>query len=421
MQSMIEFDNVSKRYLIGAGGRSLRNALAGLTGRLMGRERAPVQQLWAVQDVSFNVHEGESVGILGHNGAGKTTALKLLAGITQPTKGSIRVGGRLGSLIELGAGFHPEMTGRENVYLNGVILGMTRKEVARQFDSIVEFAGIGAFIDTPVKRYSSGMYVRLAFAVAAHTDPRVLLVDEVLAVGDIAFRAKCYRRMAELRTNGTTVVLVSHDVHAIRDTCDRALLLWQGRLLQDGEPDAVISAYLARMQGVCTEPVAHAPNAPGSDRRSAFVAPQSTKAKIRQVIFRDGQGCPTTSVVSGQPLTVEVRFSIQEPVCQPIFRIDFYREGRLYTGFSTAYDQETLRPLTCDGQLGLLVPNLYMPCGVYSVSLVIADRYEYNLLDVHHHAYSVHVMRAPHSRGEVPLSHTWQRLDAEAASQDDAQ
>jgi energy-coupling factor transporter ATP-binding protein EcfA2 len=300
------------------------------------------------------------------------------------------------------------MTGRENVFLNGVILGMGRKEVARRFDSIVDFSGVGRFIDTPVKRYSSGMYVRLAFAVAAHVDPAVLLVDEVLAVGDVAFRAKCYRRMAELRRNGTTIVLVSHSIYAIRDTCDRALLLWHGQLLEDGQPDSVISSYLARMQADGIESGLYLL---GNLERSAHaeaIESTGTTAKIVEVVFRGNSGQPVKAVESGSPVTIEVRYSSLSSVGRPIFRIDFYREGNLYTGFSTAYDDEPLAPLMGDGEVSLQIRNTYLPPGVYSISVVIAEAYEFNLLDTHHQAYFLQILRSPNSRGDVPLPHTWQ-------------
>jgi lipopolysaccharide transport system ATP-binding protein len=233
---------------------------------------------WALDNVSFTVEHGQSLGVLGHNGAGKTTILKLLSGITKPTSGAIQVNGRVASLIELGAGFHPEMTGRENVFLNGVILGLTRREIAREFDSIVDFAGVERYIDTPLKRYSSGMYVRLAFAVAAHIDPAILLVDEVLAVGDIAFRAKCYRRMAQLRERGTAIVLVSHDVYAVRDTCDRGLLLWEGKLIEEGVTEDVITAYLARMYAA-SERNSHVTDNTAADR-AVDSGPRCEKNKV---------------------------------------------------------------------------------------------------------------------------------------------
>ncbi len=407
MKPAIEFQDVSKQYLIGSGSLSLRSALAELPLRLTGRRSPGKAKLWALRDVSFEVRRGESLGVLGHNGAGKTTVLKLLSEITYPTRGSIQVRGRLGSLIELGAGFHPEMSGRENVYLNGVILGMKRKEVSRKFDSIVDFAGIEKFIDTPVKRYSSGMYVRLAFAVAAHIDPAVLLVDEVLAVGDISFRAKCYRRMAELRKNGTTVVLVSHDVYAVRDTCDRALLLWQGELAEEGPTEGVITSYLARMQQFGTEPSAGARITTPNTGTHQAVPAKARQARIENVTILDQHGSAVDTISSGDRLQVEVRYHAFEPVSAPIFRIDFYRDGSIYTGYSTAYDKVQMASLEGSGRVVLTINAMHTLPGIYTMSAVIAETYEHNLLDVHHQAYPLQVLRAPDSRGGLILPHTW--------------
>jgi len=235
------FDQVSKRYRLGAQG-TLRGTVSALLSHL--RNGGDAQRtLWALRDVSFRVEPGESLGLIGPNGAGKTTALKLLSGITQPTTGQIVVQGRVSSLIELGAGFHPELTGRDNTYLNGAILGLKRHEIARKLDDIIAFSELERFIDTPVKRYSSGMYVRLGFAVAAHVEPDVLLVDEVLAVGDASFRHRCIQHMRELQRSGTTVVFVSHNMHLVRDVCCSALLLMNGQIRAEGEPSVVISEY----------------------------------------------------------------------------------------------------------------------------------------------------------------------------------
>lgn len=200
-------------------------------------------ELWALRDVSFSVEPGETVGILGRNGAGKTTMLRLLAGVTQPSAGAVDIRGRVAPLLSVGVGFHQEMSGRENIFVNGMLLGLTEAEVRRRFDEIVDFAEIGEFIDTPVKFYSSGMFCRLGFAVAAHVDPQVLLVDEVLAVGDIAFQLKCFERMRRMQADGTTIVLVSHSMHAIRLLCPRALLFRKGRLEFDGDPEEAISRH----------------------------------------------------------------------------------------------------------------------------------------------------------------------------------
>lgn len=232
-QPAVVFDRVWKKFRRGERHDSLRDAITALATKPFTRRRAPDalddQEFWALQDVSFEVQPGEAIGIIGPNGAGKSTALKLLTRILKPTMGTARVRGRVGALIEIAAGFHPDLTGRENLYLQGAILGMTRAEVAAKLDDIVEFSGIRDFIDTPVKRYSSGMNARLGFAVAAHVDPGVLLIDEVLAVGDFSFQQKCYARLAEFRTSGAAIVFVSHNMQAIVSLCDRALLLRPGR------------------------------------------------------------------------------------------------------------------------------------------------------------------------------------------------
>jgi lipopolysaccharide transport system ATP-binding protein len=215
--------------------------------------RAEREQFWALRDVSFDLRRGEVLGLIGWNGAGKSTLLKVLGRITDPTEGEIRLWGRVGSLLEVGTGFHPELTGRENVYLNGSILGMSRRHIAAKFDAIVEFAGVEKFLDTPVKRYSSGMYVRLAFAVAAHLDSEVLLLDEVLAVGDVDFQAKCLGKVSDLAQSGRAVILVSHNMATIRQFASHALLLERGRLLEAGPTDTVVARYADSATGVIEE------------------------------------------------------------------------------------------------------------------------------------------------------------------------
>jgi lipopolysaccharide transport system ATP-binding protein len=250
--TVISVEGVSKRYLLAhrAGGEptSFREYMAtelrGIAARLTGRRPPPREEFWALSDVSFGVRQGETVGIVGRNGAGKSTLLKILSRITEPTKGRVRLKGRVASLLEVGTGFHPELTGRENVYLNGAILGMSRVEIRRKFDEIVAFAEVERFLDTPVKRYSSGMYVRLAFAVAAHLEPEILVVDEVLAVGDAQFQKKCLGKMGDVSREGRTVLFVSHSMPAVAALCSRAVLLRAGRVVMDGEARAVTGAYL---------------------------------------------------------------------------------------------------------------------------------------------------------------------------------
>ncbi|MEM7586227.1 MAG: ABC transporter ATP-binding protein [Acidobacteriota bacterium] len=251
------------------------------------RKSQEASTFWALQEVSFDVEHGEVLGIIGHNGAGKSTLLKILSRITEPTRGSIEVRGRVGSLLEVGTGFHPELTGRENIYLNGAILGMRRVEISRKFDEIVAFAEIEKFLDTPVKRFSSGMYMRLAFAVAAHLDPEILLVDEVLAVGDLAFQNKCLKKMKDVSGAGRTVLLVSHNMGAIHRLCPRCLLLDHGRLVHDGPTEEVVKTYIAHgidEAGILTQP----PNPEKSIHlRRAFTA---NRDGVHQRDFRYDEG-----------------------------------------------------------------------------------------------------------------------------------
>ncbi|RLB81600.1 MAG: ABC transporter ATP-binding protein [Deltaproteobacteria bacterium] len=255
----IRIENLSKRYRIGEREpyKALRDTLTNamyapfraVSSRLKGRRSAvgaqvPNNHIWALKDVSFEVKRGEVIGIIGRNGAGKTTLLKILSRITEPTSGYAEIHGRVGSLLEVGTGFHPELTGRENIYVNGAILGMKKAEINRKFDEIVAFAEIEKFLDTPVKRYSSGMYVRLAFAVAAHLEPEILLVDEVLAVGDATFQKKCLGKMGEVAKEGRTVLFVSHNMAAIKSLCSRCLLLNEGQIESSGTPESVIGVYL---------------------------------------------------------------------------------------------------------------------------------------------------------------------------------
>ena len=240
-------DRVSKKFRKGELHDSLRDLIPAMIGRLT-RHRPPEalrdREFWALQDVSFEVHRGEALAIIGRNGAGKSTILKLLAGIMQPTLGRMAVHGRLSALIEVGAGFHPDLTGRENIFLNGTILGMSREEIRRKFDGIVDFSGLEEFIDTPVKRYSSGMFARLGFAVAAHVDPDVLIVDEVLSVGDFVFQRKCLEKMNAVLQSGATIIFVSHDLRAVAELCSRTLLLDRGRIAAAGPSDEIIRQYL---------------------------------------------------------------------------------------------------------------------------------------------------------------------------------
>ena len=261
---------------------------------------APVggEWMWALEDVSFELREGEALGIIGRNGAGKSTLLKILSRITEPTKGHAVISGRVGALLEVGTGFHPELTGRENITLNGAILGMRRSEIDRKFDDIVTFAGVERFIDTPVKRYSTGMHARLAFAVAAHVEPDILIVDEVLAVGDAAFQRRCMGKMGDAARSGRTVLFVSHNMGAIERLCSRALWLEGGHSVADGAPSEVISRYLGTCLSLLNDHVWPEPElAPGNDR-----------VRIRRARVRPEEGDPTDQILVSTPFAIEFEY-----------------------------------------------------------------------------------------------------------------
>jgi lipopolysaccharide transport system ATP-binding protein len=301
MTVAIKLEDVSKRYRIGRWLPTLRGTIGKLWGTLANEEYH-----WAVKGVNFELQPGESLGIIGPNGAGKTTILKLLSRVTQPTSGTIQVNGRFSALIELGAGFHPDLTGRENVFLNGTILGMRNAEIKERFDQIVEFAGIGHYLDTPVKRYSSGMYARLGFAIAAHVDPEVLLVDEVLAVGDYAFQQKCYARMDELRMKGTSLIFVSHNLEAVRQVCERGLVMYQGKPIFEGTSAEAIVAYSDAVRDAARKMKnQQLPTEGGlSERIMTF------DAEIKKVTLLNEQRQVTNVVRSGSRVTLilDVRF-----------------------------------------------------------------------------------------------------------------
>jgi lipopolysaccharide transport system ATP-binding protein len=303
MSYSIRAQGLSKRYYIGqqqqrASYVTLRDALAGMLRR--SPARGPKNELWAIDDISFEVRPGEVVGIIGRNGAGKSTLLKVLSRITDPTRGRAELYGRVASLLEVGTGFHPELTGRENVFLNGVILGMRRREIERNFDEIVAFAEIEKFIDTPVKFYSSGMYVRLAFAVAAHLSPEILIVDEVLAVGDARFQKKCLNKMQDVGQQGRTVLFVSHSMQSIMRMCDRTILLGDGRVLDDGPSAKVINSYLGRDLGSVGQRVWA-----DDDRR-----PGDAIARLAAVRVRDDTGGLTDTVDISRQVQLELEYDV---------------------------------------------------------------------------------------------------------------
>ncbi len=324
-QVALRVQNLGKQYRLGSGGPgydTLADALlrlARLPSRWMGRgapSTAP-KTFWPLRSVSFEVSAGDVVGVVGRNGAGKSTLLKILSGVTDPTEGWAAVWGTMGALLEVGTGFHPELTGRENVFLNGAILGMKRAEVTSKFDEIVSFSGIERFIDTPAKHYSSGMYMRLAFAVAAHLETRILLVDEVLAVGDAEFQRKCLQKMEQVGTQGRAVLFVSHDMAAVTRLCSRAILLDQGRVVADGPAAGVVHQYLhgGSMHGAAVREWPRIEEAPG-DR----------VARLRAVRVLDESGRPAPEIDIRRPVRIEVEFWNLDPTFRPAANVHLYND-----------------------------------------------------------------------------------------------
>ena len=333
----VSVQGLSKRYRIGAPAtqssgmrESLRRSITGPFSYLSASLREPTDEetLWAVRDVNFDVPKGQVVGIIGRNGAGKSTLLKLLSRITEPTGGRAVIEGRLGSLLEVGAGFHPELTGRENIFLNGAILGMHRTEVRAKFDDIVGFSGVERFLDTPVKRYSSGMYVRLAFAVAAHLEPEVLIVDEVLAVGDAEFQRRCLGKMEAIGQEGRTVLLVSHSMPTISRFCKRAILLHGGTVAADGPVNDVVATYLQSGHGIGSSVTWDEATAPGSG-----------SARLRAIRAIDADHITQDAFDIRRPIGIEVTYDVLEPLTfVPWIQLESDLGGPIFSAFDTDPD-----------------------------------------------------------------------------------
>ncbi len=307
----VSFEDVSKRYRLGAGQDSLRGLVGSLVSRFKGREQQADSgqgHFWALKDLSFVVRSGETLGLVGPNGAGKTTTLKLLSKVTRPTSGNITLTGHFSSLIELGAGFHPDLTGRENVFLNGVILGLTQRQVQERYNDIVAFAELERFMDMPVKRYSSGMYARLGFAVAAHVDPDVMIVDEVLAVGDASFQQKCYDFLHAYVKSGKTTIFVSHNLYVIEQLCDRVIWLEHGQMVKQGTPAEVLPAYLdSQEQHILA-----------TDHK---IESSAESLEILGVNFADVEGNEKDTFQAGEDIVVQVKYRAECPVESPHFVI----------------------------------------------------------------------------------------------------
>jgi ABC-type polysaccharide/polyol phosphate transport system ATPase subunit len=366
------------------------------------------REFWALRDLSLDVHRGETLGLIGHNGAGKSTILKLLSRITAPSSGTITLQGRLAALIEVGSGFHPELTGRENVFLSGAILGMRRQEITAKLDRIIAFSGVGSYIDTPVKWYSSGMFVRLGFSVAAHLDADVLVVDEVLAVGDAAFQLQCYERIAELRRAGTTMIFISHDLGSIGRLCDQVALISHGELVACGAPADVITAYQDEVTTASVRAVADVGG-----------APTGTTAHISDVRFLDRDGTDVLYTATGSPLCARVEIEVVEPIVDAVIEVFYYsRDGRtLHCQQSTALGGGTLMlepgrqciEFTCD-ELGL------QP-GIYTIGAAVRERLGTGTAGWWYGTRALHVEPGKSVRGNFYAPHHWRWVNALAETE----
>lgn len=403
----IEVESLWKRFRKGgADGLLWESAIRGLR-KLCGGSAEARDAFWALQDIGLTVRRGEAVGIIGPNGAGKSTLLKILSRVLRPDRGQVRVNGRLSGLIEVGAGFHGDLSGRENIFVNGAILGMRHSEIRRKFDQIVEFSGIGEFLDMPVKRYSSGMYVRLGFSIAAHMEPEVLLVDEVLSVGDVQFKAKCMDAMRGFLRRGTSVLFVSHNLAAIKRFCDRVVLLDHGRVRLEGSPDAAIAEY-SRL-------VSDMEDANPTGIENSHIGGRGridSGARITAVRILDGSGRPARTFTSGQPVRLEIDYAIDPAtggIDDPNFVISAHMFGAgLFYQFESLRDGLRLGRCVGTGTLAVDLPRLALGEGVYQIGVALADEKGLPEHDWHDRAYRINVVSDGATDGPVYQPREWQ-------------
>jgi len=382
----IQFHRVSKKFVVHhERPRSFQEMVVNLFRR--GRR----EELWALRDVSFSVERGEALGIIGPNGSGKSTALKLISRILEPTSGEIRVNGRVSALLELGAGFHPDLTGRENIFLNGSLLGLSRREMEAQFARIVEFAELERFIDTPIKHYSTGMTMRLGFAVAIHVQPDILLVDEVLAVGDQSFQARCLDKISELRSQGVTIVFVSHNLEAVQGLCDRALWLQDGEIRAHGSTEQVIDRYL---EWVTAREEAHlaAHHGEGVGERWG-----SGEVEIIDVRFLDREGRERHVFRTGEPMIACIRYVAHQRIRRPVFGVAIHRsDGVHVNGPNTKFAGYPIDAIEGEGEIRYIIESLPLLEGTYQFS---ATCYDYDCVHPYDHHHRMYTFRV--QRGEV--------------------
>lgn len=398
----LKFDQVSKKYRLRHGWYlSLRDEVARITRRALSKDAVAPDIFWALRDVSFEIRRGETVGLIGPNGAGKSTILKILSRVTTPTSGLVSVNGKVGALIEVGAGFHPDLTGRENVYLNGSIMGMRKRELDAKFDQIVAFAEVDKFIDTPLKFYSSGMMVRLGFAVAAHIEPEILLVDEVLAVGDASFQAKCLNKIAELKEQDKTIILVSHNMPSILQHSSRVMWIDHGGIQAFGDPEETAERYLLAVH----------------DRKDTAKAMELTTSsdssiRITGVTVCDTDGKAQGTLTYGKPATVEITYAVTRPVDDPVIALSFHdvRDANL-GGLTTRLDRIKLDCAEGTGVIRLVLSPVLFTRGSYAVTVAIYDARIQRYLDLRPRAVSFMVegpsVASREVSGHFVFPHRW--------------
>lgn len=402
----IEINGLWKRFRKGgAEGLLFEAAVRGLRC-LMSRGADHADAFWALQDVNLRVRRGEAVGIIGPNGAGKSTMLKVLSRVLRPDRGRVQVNGRLSGLIEVGAGFHGDLSGRENIFVNGAILGMSRADIRRKFDRIVEFAGIGDFLDMPVKRYSSGMYVRLGFAIAAHTEPEVLLVDEVLSVGDVSFKTKCMEAMRGFLRRGTSVLFVSHNLAQIKRFCDRVMLLDHGQVRLEGTPDEAIAEYsrlVTDLEDANPEGI--------ENSHFGGKTVHSGLARVTGVRILRHNGQPAGTFTSGEPVRIEIDYAV-DPASggiEPNFAISVHMFGAgLFFQFESRRDGLQLARHIGKGTVAINLPKLSLGEGVYQIGVALADERGLPEHDWHDRAYRISVLADGVTDGPVHQPRRWE-------------
>jgi ABC-type polysaccharide/polyol phosphate transport system ATPase subunit len=422
MKPIICFDHVSKSYRLRADRpRSFRDLIVGRRLSHLSPSRSEVRTaglLWALRDVSFEIQPGETVALIGPNGAGKSTVLKLISRIIAPTGGRVEGRGRVAALLELGAGFHPDLSGRENIFLSGALAGMSREAMNRKFQAIVDFSELEEFIDLPVKRYSSGMFARLAFAVSIHLDPEVLLVDEVLAVGDQTFQSKCLDRIGELERQGVTICLVTHSPDMVRALCTRAIWFDHGRVMGDGVAESVLSQYLDHASTIAARRLAEGAGPDPTQRWG------NHQMEIIRVRLTDGEGNDQTIFATGQTLALHMDYQTHGRVPLPVFGLSIHRQDGVHVcGPNTAFAGLDLPNLEGRGTVSYTIPYLPLLEGLYQISVAVVNRKnDTEIYDYHDRAYPFRVVNA-HPRGQeqygiVTLRGEWSsRSTAEAQPQ----